>query len=294
MVIANPNAGGGAIPDDFAARVEARRGFVVRFTERAGHARILAAEALGEGFDTVVAAGGDGTLNEVINGLEGAFDGSIRLGLLPQGTGNDFARASGIPGDLEAGLDLLESHAARICDVVLFQGERDRRFLLNMSAGGASGEVSDRVDTQIKSFWGPLAYLRAAIEVIPELSPYQVRLTLDDHEALELEAINLVVANARFIAAGIPIAPWAEIDDGKLDVVVFRACPLQRLARVTAQTLAGRHLDDSCPEAMFYRARAVEVVCEPAMPFNVDGELLEPQQARFEILPGALRLAAPL
>lgn len=294
LVIANPNAGGGSMPDDFTTRVEARRGFTVRLTERAGHARTLAAESLREGFETVVSAGGDGTLNEVVNGLEEGLHGTVRLGLLPLGTGNDFARTLGIPTALDAALDLLESEVERPCDVALLEGSQDRRLLLNMSAGGASGEVSDKIDTAIKRFWGPLAYLRAAVEVIPELSPYRLRLALDGNEPLELDVINLVVANARFIAAGIPIAPLAEIDDGLLDVIVFRACPLARLAVVTAQVVAGQHLDGSCPEAIFFRAREVELTCEPAMPFNADGELLEPQQVRFEILPGALRLAAPL
>ncbi len=278
--------------EDFVTEVEARAGFQVRFTERPGHARQLTSDAIGTGYTSVVAAGGDGTLNEVVNGLAANF-GAVKLGLLPLGTGNDFARTMEIPSDLSAALDILEQPYSRPCDVAVLDGDADRRYFVNMSAGGASGEVSDRVNTEMKRFWGPLAYLRAAIETLPELEPYQLRLKLDDGSTTEIEALNMIVANGRFVAAGVPIAPEALIDDGLLDILVFRSCTPARLALVTAQVLAGVHLSDGCEEAIFLRSRAVEITADPAMPFNVDGELLEPQQIRFEIIPRAIKIAAP-
>jgi diacylglycerol kinase (ATP) len=162
-----------------------------------------------------------------------------------------------------------------------------------MSAGGASGEVSNRVTTAIKNFWGPLAYLRAALETLPSIEPYDLRLTLDSGEVVTLDALNLVVANARYIAAGVPVAPQADWGDGLLDVIVFAACKPTRLAMVTASVLAGTHLTEARHEVSFYRSTTLQVESVPPMPFNVDGELLSPQGVTFELLPHALEVATP-
>ena len=292
LVIANPNAGGGRVDDAFVDQVEARAGFRVCLTERAGHARELARAAIDEGYGTVVAAGGDGTLNEVVNGLAADFS-AARLGLLPLGTGNDFARILDIPADLERALDILELSNSRPYDVGLFEGAQNHHHFINIVAGGASGEVSNRLDSASKKFWGPLAYLRAAIETVPELTPYRLRLRADGGELIELDTLNVIVANARYIASGIPIAPNASARDGWLDIIVFEACSMVELANVTARALAGQHLADDLDRVQLIRARNVEIEAEPALPFSVDGELVEAQTARCTLLPGVLDVAIP-
>lgn len=292
LVIANPNAGGGRAPEELAQRFAEIESVDLRLTEEAGHASRLAAEAGSLGYECVVAAGGDGTLNEVVNGLMQS-KAPCRLGLLPLGTGNDFARSLGLTDDLDFALSVLERPLWQPCDVVSLRGTEDQRYFINMSAGGASGEVSHRLTTSIKNFWGPLAYLRAALETLPSLEPYELRLTLDTGEVVTIEALNLVVANARFIAAGVPVAPQADWKDGLLDIIVFAACSTPRLAIVTASVLAGTHLTDACPEVSSYRSTTLEVESVPDMPFNVDGELLTPQSVSFEVVPQALEIATP-
>jgi len=287
FVIVNPGARGGEGID----RQLRRRlpGAAVHRTVRPSHARVLARRAALAGYPLVVAAGGDGTLNEVLNGID-PFLGQVRLGLLPLGTGNDFARSVGIPDDLEGALAVLEQGLVRRCDVVSFQDRRLRRLFLNVSAGGFSGEVGESLTAERKQRFGPLAYLRAAIDTIPERSDYRLTLRFDDHDEVHETAVNLVIANARYVAGGVPIAPDAMLDDGRFDVVLFRAASFASLAGLAPRVMLGRHLDDPGDRILFRRARSLEVRSVPHMPLNVDGELLGPRCGRFEVHAGALEV----
>lgn len=258
----------------------------VRRTEAAGDAERLAREAVRDGADLVVAAGGDGTLNEVLNGLSEDF-GKARLGLIPLGTGNDFARSIGVPDDLEGALAVLLEGTVRSLDVARATIADTCRCFINMSVGGFSGEVSERA-SEAKETWGPLAYLRGAIGALPELKGFLTTITLNGGEALSLETFNIVVANGRYVASGVPAAPTAVLDDGLLDVVISPMTTIPQLAVLMPQVLLGRHLESDL--LLFRRATRVEVECDPPMAFNVDGELIGEGTARFEILPRALRV----
>lgn len=287
-IIVNPNAG--SVED--LKTLEARLGElpdagVVR-TQAAGDAERLAREAVRDGADLVVAAGGDGTLNEVVNGLADAFEG-VRLGLLPLGTGNDFARSIGVPDDLEGALAVLENGAAREVDVGRATIGEISRFFVNMSAGGFSGEVSERA-SEAKDRWGPLAYMRAAIDALPELKGFLTRIVVNGAETLEMEASNIIVTNGRYVASGIPAAPKAVLDDGLFDLLIAPPLTIPQLAVLVPQVLLGMHMDNDL--LLFRRATRIEIECDPPMAFNVDGELIGEGTARFEILPRALRVVA--
>lgn len=273
-------------------RLADREGFRLHPTEHRGHASELAAEAVRQGVKTVVAAGGDGTLNEVLNGLDGHLD-EVRLGLLPLGTGNDFARSLGLPLDLEPAFEVLcENHTAR-CDVGRYRCDGRQGLFLNLSAAGFSGEVDANLDTRLKRFWGPLAYLRAAVETMPELTPYRLNMTIDEGHEEAVVAVNVVVANGRYVAAGLPVAPRARIEDGLLDVVVIRARRIAQLMALAPKVVAGLHLDDQDERIEFYRVRRARFDSRPQMPFNVDGELVGEGPAEFEVLPAALEILCP-
>lgn len=295
-VILNPNAGGATGAREVLARhTEARNDLVIRCTAEAGEARRMAARAREEGFGRVVAAGGDGTLNEVINGLAPELDG-IEVGLIPLGTGNDLARTLEIPRQPEAAVELAATGTARPVDVVRVEGEAVHHFL-NASAGGFSGEVNEVLDQdpEVKAAWGPLSYVRGAFEALSELEPYRTRIVLDPggpgEERIRLAAVNVVVANARFVAGGIHVAPRAECDDGLLDLVVVRAAPVGRLSLLASKVLVSQHLDD---ELIVHRqVTRLEIRAEPAMTFNADGEPIGPTPLLYEVLPGALRFVTP-
>jgi diacylglycerol kinase (ATP) len=285
-VIANPNAGGAGDLPGLEESLRRLPGVSMKLTEQAGDAERLAREALERGVERVVAAGGDGTLNEVVNGLSADF-GRTELGLIPLGTGNDFARTIGVPADLEGALAVLEEGRVRTLDVARAEVAGRCRWFLNMATGGFGGEVSERAG-DAKDRWGPLAYMRAAIGALPELKGFLTRITLNGGETLELETYNLVVSNGRYVASGVPVAPQAVLDDGLLDLMIAPATTIPQLAVLVPTVLLGRHADNDL--LIFRKATRVEIECNPPMGFNVDGELLGEGTARFEVVPRALRM----
>lgn len=294
-IIVNPNAGSAGEIEALRARLAELPGAEVFFTEAPGDAEARARDALSGGARTVVAAGGDGTLNEVVNGLAADF-AQARLGLLPLGTGNDFARSIGVPADLEEALDVLAAGRVRTVDVGRATFGNQSRCFLNMAVGGFSPIVSEKAD-EAKPRWGPLAYLRGAVDALPELQEFRAVLTLGGADVvveIETETYNLVLANGRFVASGIPIAPQAVLDDGLFDVMIIPAASFPQMARLLPRILLGRHLDSDL--LLFRRAARIEVESTPPMTFNVDGEVIGGKgeagegPARFEVLPRVLEV----
>lgn len=295
-VILNPAAGGGSgAAAGLAELLAALPGVEVRETSQPGDARRFAERALASGCRRLVAVGGDGTLNEVVNGLAPDF-GRAELALLPSGTGNDLARALGLPDRPDEALAVLAAGHTRPLDLVHLGAAGARSgYFANASAGGFSGEVDERLNAETKAAWGPLSYLRSAIAALPGLEPYRATLVLEpgtpEEERLELELVNLVVANGRFVAGGVPVAPQAEPDDGLLDLVAIRAAPASRLALLASKVLLGQHLGDDL--VLHRRFRRLEVLSRPAMPTNADGETGFETPLRYRVLPGAVRFVVP-
>ncbi len=288
-IICNPGAGSVEDRRSIREKLEQLPGAQVRFTENEGDAGRLARDAIGQGKELVVAAGGDGTLNEVLNGIAEQAN-QIQVGLVPLGTGNDFARTLKLPDSIEDCIDILRAGKSRPLDLVRFTGEKVRYFV-NVSAGGFSGTVDEKLTPEIKKTWGPLAYLRSAAEALPELKGYRTTIVLDEGEPIELELYNAVVANGRFVAGGTEVAPEALVDDGLLDLVLVPKRPMSKIALVTARMLLGKHLN--CDGIIFHRAAKISITSQPGMWFNVDGETVGNEPALFEVLPKALRFVAP-
>ncbi len=289
-IIFNPGAGSAGEVDALHANINRLPNVILCETGAEGDATRLAAEALDNGFELIVAAGGDGTINEVVNGLSTGW-GQAALGIIPLGTGNDFVRTLGIPCDVGAAVDILAQFNTRPIDVVCVESDATRYFV-NVSAGGFSGLVNERLTAEMKSSWGPLAYLRAAVAALPDITDYHMTIRFDDEEPENLLAYNLIVANARYVAGGVPIAPEAEPDDGELDVVIVPATSLPRLATLAPQIMLGRHLDSG--DIIFRRARKLCVDSKPGMWFNTDGELVGNEPATFTVLPRVLRVCVSI
>jgi diacylglycerol kinase (ATP) len=249
----------------------------------------LARDAARKGCELIVAAGGDGTLNEVVNGVAASAD-RVRVGVLPLGTGNDFARSLGLPPDIESCVDILRAGRTRATDLVRVTSDRVRHFV-NVSAGGFSGVVDEKMTPQLKKKWGPLAYLRGAAAALAELRAYRTRIALENEAVVSRDLYNVVIANGRYVAGGTPIAPEAEIDDGLLDVILLPKLPMRQLALLVAQIVLGTHLSNDA--VIFRRAKKVTVQSRPGMWFNVDGELVGNQPAVFDLLPRGIRFVVP-
>jgi len=263
----------------------------VRRTARKGDAVRFARAALRKGCEMIVAAGGDGTLNEVVNGI-GATNSSVRLGLIPLGTGNDFARTLGLPTDLDEAIAVLAAGQTRAIDLVQVTSDKVRYFV-NVSAGGFSGLVNEKLTPAMKKTWGPLAYLRSAVAALPQLRAYRTKVSFNKKKPLTLSLYNVVIANGRYVAGGRLIAPKASIDDGLLDIILIKERSAAELALLAAKVALGHHL--SSDAIVFRRAAKVTVNSQPGMWFNVDGELVGNEPATFEVLPRALQfvVAAP-
>lgn len=288
-IICNPGAGSVEEREPIREKLQHLPGAEVRFTEKEGDAGRFAKEAIAQGRDLVVAAGGDGTLNEVLNGIAEQAD-QIQVGLVPLGTGNDFARTLELPDSIEDCIDVLRAGRTRPVDLVRFTGAQVLYFV-NVSAGGFSGTVDEKLTPEIKKTWGPLAYIRSAAEALPELKGYRTTIVLDGGEPLELELYNAVIANGRFVAGGTEVAPEASVDDGLLDLVLVPKRPMSEIVLVAAQMLLGKHLKSD--GIVFHRAARISVTSKPGMWFNVDGETVGNEPALFEVLPKALHFVAP-
>jgi diacylglycerol kinase (ATP) len=283
-IIFNPKAGLARRRKNIRARLKELQPIALRTTRRMGEAEKWAKHALASNARLIIVAGGDGTLNEVVNGL-GTSAHRMRVGILPLGTGNDFARTLGLPSSLEDNIDILRFGKTRRIDLVRVKSKRSRYFI-NVSAGGFSGMVDGKITPRVKRIWGPFAYVRGAAAALPNLHAYKTTIVLDDRERFSAELYNVVVANGRFVAGGLPIAPNADPSDGKLEVVLIPKLSPGEMALLAAEIVLGKHLSRSA--TILRQAKKIAVRSRPGMYFNVDGELVGNAPAVFQIVPRAL------
>lgn len=283
-VIFNPIAGSVKDVDETLAKLRRIKPATLRVTRRRDDAEKFARQAIRNKCNYIIAAGGDGTLNKVINGI-GRRASNACVGLVPLGTGNDFARTLGLPTGIEDNIDILLSRKAMPIDLVRVRSNRIRYFV-NVSAGGFGGIVSEKLTPGIKRAWGPLAYVRSAAAALPELHAYRTQLVFDDEEKMSIELYNVVIGNGRFVAGGLPIAPDADLCDGLLDVILIPRGPAPVMALLAAQILLGKHLSSNA--IIFRRAKKIAVRSRPGMWFNLDGELVGSAPVTFQVIPQAL------
>jgi diacylglycerol kinase (ATP) len=286
-IILNPNAGSAAQVETLRDVIEADSTITLWQTTPESSARKLAAAALQEGARLVVAAGGDGTINEVVSGLAGNFE-QARLGVLPLGTGNDLARTLALPLDAQEAFRLLTSGSVRTLDVMRVETASNTMYGLNVAAGGFTGQMNELMTDDLKATWGPLAYLRGAVGVLPNLTDYETFVTWDDGAEERVTALNIIVANGRTAAGGFMVAPTANPEDGLLDVVIVQSGSLVDLAGVAARLLAGNYVDSDL--VLHRQVRQVRVAARPGMWFNVDGELITKDPVTFTVLPRTLQM----
>lgn len=290
-VILNPAAGGGACAAAVRALASLRPWLSVVESTSGGHASRLAAEALEDGCDLIVAAGGDGAVSRVAHGMAGSFDAAA-LGVLPCGTANDFARAMGIGVDLPEAFALLDAGPTQPTDLIRVTTDAapdEAEHFVNMATGGFSVELGRRMDATAKKRWGRLAYLIASLQCLADHPQYRVRIE-GDGERLELTTPAVLVANGRW-AGGMPLMPEADEADALLDVAMLRVEGLADAAALFASFLTQSHLENERLE--FRRWRRVRVEADPPMRFHADGEEAAATPVTFEVMPHALQVVRP-
>ena len=283
--ILNPAAGSAENTEALRGKLERLGSCKIETTEQAGDAQKFANRAVAGGCDLIISAGGDGTLNEVVNGIA-EQNSQCRIGIVPLGTGNDFARSIGLPAKVDECLEIIARGQAKAIDLVRVTSDQVRYFV-NVSAGGFSGVVDEKLTAEIKKSWGPLAYLRGAAAALPELRAYKTTVVFDDKETIAMNLYNVIIANGRYVAGGISVAPEAIINDGAIDVFLIPEKPVTELTVLVAQLLLGKHTGNDA--IVYRRAAKVAVNSKPGMWFNVDGELVGNEPALFEVMPGAMQ-----
>jgi diacylglycerol kinase (ATP) len=259
----------------------------VELTAAEGDGESAARRAVEGGCRTVVVAGGDGTLNEVLNGVAeaGALD-RVAFGLVPMGTGNDFAGMLGLPDDPAAAIERLVARQERRVDVGLVN---DRAFV-NASAGGFLAEVSEALTPGMKTVAGRFAYVIAGAGVIAGFEPPSAAVTIGA-ETLAARAYHLfVVCNGQTIGGGHRAAPRARLDDGLLDACLVEATGTLDLVALLRRMSRGDHL---AAEGVTYRQfQTAELVFDRVVKVNTDGEARETRVCRYRVMPQAARFLA--
>jgi diacylglycerol kinase (ATP) len=287
-LIINPVSGTDSGPDYLEAINKRLRTYYdemdIVMTVAAGDAIYMAERTALDGYERIFIAGGDGTLNEVLNGVGRVEDAlsNITFGLLPLGTGNDFAEALGIPTDLDKAMDILcDDHIVKV-DL----GMLNDRYFINVSAGGFIAEVSDAVSPQLKTIAGKLAYLIGGAQVIFDYEPVHVEVkAIDDNQlpidySLDIEIF--AVCNSRLIGGGRLIAPEAIIDDGLFDICLIEDMPTLEFIGLLTRVSNGDYINDE--RVRYFRAEELDIKFNRTIKVNTDGEVLETDLCKYRLL----------
>ena len=309
LIIVNPKSAGGSTRDKWSAIASDIRThfgpFNVAFTKARGDGTEIAKRAVESGRKFIIACGGDGTINEVANGIVGTGE-NVELGVLPSGTGGDFRRSLSIPhGTREAARSLKESET-RLIDVgrVTFHdhdGNEVTRHFLNVSSVGLAASIIERVKASTAADWVPIASLRGkasfALSTLQEvigIDHETIRVRIDCEEEHNLRTVNFCIANARYFGGGMMIAPDARLDDGYFDVVNIGDLGTMKILLNAYTLYRGTHLE--LPEVKSRLAKRIEIspTGNEEIHLETDGELPGRLPAVYEIVPKALRVRVPV
>jgi diacylglycerol kinase (ATP) len=260
-------------------------------SERPGHLAELAREAAADA-DLLVAVGGDGTVNEVANGIAGL---DVELALIPRGTGGDFVRTFGIPRKLDEAVAVALGGRTREIDLGKgryrsWAGGEAESYFANVASAGMSGAIAKRANETSKALGGKVSYAWATVAVFSRWRNDEVRVRVDGEEHAG-RMHDVIVANGRYLGGGMKMVPDAEPDDGRLDVLLIGDLTKRDLLLTMPKTYRGTHLPH--PKATLLRGATVEIDAPEPLPVELDGEQPGTTPVRFEIVRRALRLRVP-
>ena len=283
LIILNPAARGERAQRQ-QARVESlARDCVVCATTHIGEAESMARRGVAEGFEKIVAAGGDGTINEVVNGLAGT---EATLGLLPIGTMNVFATELGLPvNDLDRCWNIIQGENIRSVDLP----KANQKFFVQLAGVGLDAQVVKETSAQLKRNFGPLSYLISAAQIAARQPP---RLFIKSEDASIDEGSFVLVGNGRLYGGPFPFFKHAALDDGLLDVIVFKRLGYLEIIKYLQDVVFSS--DIRVPEIEYFQTRHLRVESAQTVPVEIDGELVGNCPVEFTLQNRALRVLAPL
>jgi YegS/Rv2252/BmrU family lipid kinase len=283
LIILNP-AARGARTQRLRAQVEKlARGTTLCATTDAGEAEFLARNAVAEGYERIVAAGGDGTINEIVNGIAG--HSNIALGVLPLGTMNVFATELGLPvNDLAGCWKIIQGNKTHRVDLP----RANRKHFVQLAGVGLDAQAVKETSRTFKRNFGPLSYLISAVQIASRTPPV---LRIESEEAVTAEGSFVLVGNGRLYGGRFPFFKQAVMDDGLLDVIVFKRLNYVDIIRYLQDVVFTPQI--SSPEVEYFQTKRVRVTSEEIVPVEIDGELVGNCPVEFRIRAGGLRVLTP-
>jgi len=298
--IVNPHAAAGSAGKSW-PRIEAlardRLGsFQAFFTAGPGDATRLTREAISRGAETIVCVGGDGTLNEVVNGLMGE-DGPIRpdvaVGFIPRSTGCDLIKTVSIDRKLDRAMDIIRDAHTRILDLgrIRYQDHRKNRsyrYFHNIASFGLGGEVDERVNRTTKALGGFLSFIGATLVSLLKYDKKRIHLKVDDVFDGEVNVWNIAVANGQYHGGGMLVAPGAQVDDGLFQVTVIGDLTLPEVFLNLPKLYNGKIYEVA--KVSSFVGKRVEASSDQKVLLDVDGEQIGTIPVVIEIVPRAITL----
>jgi len=295
-VIVNPVAGAYSTRRKWPLISQRLRGagllFDYQYTEGVGHAIELARAATSNGYRYLVAVGGDGTVNEVANGiLYSTGSGNTALGVVSTGTGSDFVRSVGIPRDYTTACSCLTSPQRLLIDVGIVeyqsQGKTQQRFFVNAAGVGFDAEVVKAVARWSRYFGGTIPYLAGLLRCLFNYRNKSVVLRLESKvEATHI--LSMVLANGCYLGGGMHVAPQAELGDGLLDVMIVGNIGKFELLKALHMVYKGTHIKH--PKVRMDKTTHINIESSERVLVHADGELLGEAPASFWLMPSALSI----
>ena len=302
IVIVNPTAGSGRTgkiwPQIELSLKKNIGSFRVKFTSGRGNATIITRQILDNGPARIVAIGGDGLLNEVLNGFfqdDILINSESCLSFVMTGTGCDFQRSLGFPNHWQSGLENLKNSETRKIDIgkVIYSSndkKEKKRYFINIASFGLSGAVDQTIEKfgMLKYLGGKLLFLCSTIKTIFTYPNQSIRYSIDGNKWSEIRTRLGVLANGQFFGGGMNVAPEAELDDGFLDLLILKEVSLLNLLLHLPKIYRGTHL--LSPEVFYLKVKSFDVTSVEKILLDIDGEASFFSQARFEILPKILNI----
>lgn len=245
-------------------------------------------ELIASGCELVIAAGGDGTVCGVLQGLVGT---GAALAVMPFGTGNDFSRTLGIGTDMERAIDAIFENRRLPVDVGRWEQVNRSGYFLNVAGCGFDACVADRINSGFRRLSGRPAYLAAILATLRKFEPFDLQITIDGADRVSERAMMCAVANAKSYGGGLLIAPSASLTDGLLDLVLVKAMSRGEFLTNFLKVLKGTHIGH--PKVQTWRSRHMRLDSGPATPFLIDGELLPAKATTFEVMADRLEVVVP-
>ena len=252
----------------------------------------IAKEAAESGYDVIIAVGGDGTVNQVVNGIlqsSGHRSSQTKLGIISFGTGKGFSQSLGLPKDIASQIKLIKNDVSRFVDIgkINFEGKDSARYFINELQFGIGGKVNESISPLTKKMLGRFAFGFEAVKTLLNYKASEIKI---EHEQIsEMEnVIGVIIANGSYTGGGMKLTPAARLNDGLFDVLIIEDMPLTARLNSFSKIYSGRHI--GLPAFKIFRTRELSFVYGNGLSVESDGELIHGKCISSEVIPSALSI----